>query len=251
MVEWLLENTPPTDGNLYDWMHVRAQVVKTNNIQLIADNNGASPTMSGFYGSRNLFIRYRSEDESSPLLCMLPGNETFIYYPMSTSIDIVGTSSSSNGNRIQPMTDTQQNMQCLAFKIIQPPSVPIGYMNVTIDLNIWKVNQPSLPAGTTLKFYVQLFQASHSDFSDETPILGELTYDRFNVILVDPDPTTNTVQTNKQVCRLNILVGGSPPDSTITTYYRFKISRTNTTTDPTKILFDEITLTATLFDAFM
>lgn len=248
MVDWLLEKSHPPDGNLYEWMTIRAQNVKTNRLELINDNQGFSSSVTGLPGSRFLFIRYRAEtNPGEPLICMLPGNESWIYHPILTSNDITGTSSSSNGNRIQPMTDTQQHMEYLSFKVIQPPTTMVSYLMVNIDFNIWKVNQPSLPAGSTLFLNVQMYQATQPDFSDEIMLNGALQSDRFHIILVAPDPTDTLVPTNKQVCRFTITSGFTPPDKT-TTYYRFKISRSTSTTDATKMLFDEITLTATLFD---
>ena len=253
-MEYFLTTAPPPDGNLNSWMTIRAQTVKCNNLQLITDNNGIGPSISGLLGSRTLFIRYRCETApGEPLIRMLPGAESFIYYPILTSNDITGTSSSSNGDRIQPLTDTQQHMQYLAFKVMQPNNVPIAYMNISIDFNILRVNQASLTAGDVLQFEVQLFQATLADFSDEVLLNGALQSDRFNVILTAPDPTTTISPTNKQVCRFTTVVldGHPPPLATDTYYYRFKIARGSSTADATKILLDEITVQAFLLDGMI
>lgn len=253
MVEYFMRTAnPPVDqGNLYDWMEVRAQIVKTNQLQLIPDNDGANPYAIGLPGSRMLFIKYRCEDNpGQQLICMVPGNESGAYNPMlltSQGGSITPYSSSSNGNRIQPLTDTQQNMQYLAFKTIQPTTTMVSYLTINIDFNYSKVNQTSLPAGSVLMFNVQLFRARHPDFSDEEPDLGGLQSDRFNLILNAPDPTDTITPTNKQVCRFTTTCSYLPPDQT-TTYFRFKISRSTSTSDATKMLLDQITLTAVLFD---
>lgn len=249
MTEFMMTTVPPPDGDLFDWMTIRSQAVKTNSLQLVNDNQGFSPSVTGLPGSRMLFIRYRADaNPGEPLIGMLPGNESWIFHPMLTNSDITGTSSSSNGYRIQPLTDTQLNMQYLAFKVIQPPTTMISYLTVTIDLNVWKVNQASLPAGSILMFNIQLYQATRPDFSDEIALTsGSLQNDRFNIMLCAPDPTDNIVATNKQVCRFTTTCSYLPPDQT-TTYFRFKISRSTSTTDATKLRYDQITVTADLFD---
>ncbi len=249
MVEYLLTSMSPPNGELYPWMEIRSQTVKTNKLELVSDNSGFSSSVSGLPGTRSLFIRYRADAvPGESLLTMLPGNESWIYHPMLTSNDITGTSSSSNGLRIQPLTDTQLHMQHLAFKVIQPPTTMISYLTITIDFDVWKVNQDSLPAGSVLMFNIQLFQATLPDFSDEVALVGgSLQNDRFNIMLNEPDPTTNITATNKQVCRFTTTTSYTPPDQT-TTFYRFKISRSTSTTDATKMRWDQITLTANLVD---
>lgn len=249
MVEYLMTTVPPPDGEVYDWMQIRADGVKTNRLELIPSVGGESPQVTGVPGSRFLFIRYRADaTPGESLLTMLPGNESWIFHPMLTSNDITGTSSSSNGLRIQPLTDTQLNMQYLAFKVIQPPTTMISYLTINIDLNAWKISQDSLPAGSVLMFNIQLFQATLPDFSDEVALIGgSLQNDRFNIMLNEPDPTTNITATNKQVCQFTTTVSYTPPNQT-TTFFRFKISRSTSTTDATKMRWDQITLTANLFD---
>ena len=245
MVEYFFENAPPPSdqGELYDWMFIKAKSIKTNSFTLMADS-GVQPTFSGLPSSRMFIARYRDNTSPppAPLLTALPANEAKILHPIFAQPNLVTTTQfSSNGARIGHIPGLTEWVN---FEFHQPPSAPSGMMNASIDFSVWTARQDagSIPVGESIQFNVQCFQATLPDFSDEFPLALDTGSDRMFI-------TMTTYAGDKQTCHFAI---ASPANATAVTqsyFVRFKISREISTVDQTSLFFDQVTLTVHAFDS--
>lgn len=251
MVEYFMKtaNPPADQGQLYDWMEVRADTIKTRSLTLVPESDDAS-TLVGFPSARTLIVRHRSNVAfpNNMFPCTLPNGEAGIYHGIIDEGNInLGqidtTNLVSNGTRLGWTSGDQQYLQ---FEFHQPAKTVGGMMFITLDFLIFGLQQQSnsLPAGTTLRFTVQMFQATNSDFSNEIPVPGDFGNDH---MLVQVSGSVETA-TNKQSLHFVI---GTPPNtssSQLDYYMRFKIARNVSTTDVSTLWIDQITLNANSFD---
>lgn len=249
MVEYFMKTAPPPSdqGELYDWMEVRADTVKTRNLQLVSDS-GPIPSISGLPGSRLLFIRYRNDfSPNTNIPCTLPANEYNIYHEIlhhNAPNDITVTPFSTNGARLGHLPGGES---FLSLEFHQPPKCTWGFMVVTIDFLISSLEQlsNSIPNGQQILFNILAFQASQPDFSDESPLGSDDASDRL-LIAVNPGST----ETNKQICRFLISTPENDTATQVDYYVRFKICRyTQGTTDDSLIMWNQVTLMAQSFDS--
>lgn len=249
MVEFFMTSVPPPpdQGQLYDWMTVRSDSIKTRSLQFITDT-GDAPVLIGFPSARTLIVRYRSNvaPPNNMFPCTIPDSEAGIYNGMINEGNIgqvVTTNQVSNGTRLGWSQGDQQYLQ---FEFHQPAKSVGGMMYITLDFLIFGLQQQanSLPSGTTLRFTVQMFHASLDTFMDEAPVPGELGNDH---MLVQVSGAVETA-TNKQSLHFAI---GTPPNTFTNQqdhYIRFKIARDVSTTDDSILWIDQITLNANSFD---
>ena len=136
-MEFLSENTSLPDGvQVYAWMSVRANEVKTNKFTLVNDNEGNPPTVTGLPATRIMISKYRniSTPHSSFLVCELPATETDInhdifYAPSAVTME----SFSSNQNILWTIPNVNNTV---VFEYIKPAYSPTCMLSVSIDFNI-------------------------------------------------------------------------------------------------------------------
>lgn len=249
-MEFLSENTPMPvqDGaplEIYPWMAVRADSVKTNSLTLIPRGANA-PRISGMPQTRKMMWRVRALD-GEEFEIVFPASESNVAHPFFTGGASYAAGFSSNPERLSAFPSHPDR---LSFRCTVPPkSFLYGMMFVEILLEIsgMEYHVPNLP-DQHLLFNIQAFKSPNADLSNAVAIGENVDTGHCFVRVVsgnqayDPNPPPLNPQFN---ATFTIEQDPNPAETPLTQYYFFEIEKVYAQETEVKLHLASLTLIVT------